>query len=195
MNRLRYDDSDQGLLKALSRQDSEAIQALYDDYLPMVCQMVMQNQGSEEDARDLFQEAVMVLYDKSKDPSFILSCKIKTYLYAVSRRLWLKQLQQKKKKRMEEHLNGNMLEPVGITEDIKEYEAQEAQFNTMHEALEKLGEPCKSLLESFYLKHLSMVEIAENFGYTNPDNAKTQKYKCLNRLKKIFFEQYKKETL
>ena len=55
----------------------------------------------------------------------------------------------------------------------------------------KLGEPCKSLLEAFYIEKRSMPEIAAHFGYTNADNAKTQKYKCLMRLKKIFFAHYK----
>lgn len=195
MSIIQYSNRDQALLEALSRQDSEAIQKIYDDYLPMVDKMVTQNQGSEEDARDLFQEAVMVLYDKSKDPAFVLSCKIKTYLYAVSRRLWLKQLHIKKKKWTEQSLNGDLLGSADVAEGISEYEKNEQQFKTMHQALEKLGEPCKSLLEGFYMKHLSMAEITEAFGYTNSDNAKTQKYKCLNRLKKIFFEQYKKEML
>lgn len=195
MSRFRYNSSEDALLIALSKQDSEAIQLLYDEYLPMVSQMVRQNGGTEEDARDLFQEAIMVLYDKSRDPLFSLTCKLKTYLYAVSHRLWLKQFHIKRKKWTEESLDGEMVDAEQVAEDIKTYEAYEDQFKTMHEALAKLGEPCKSLLESFYIKHLSMVEIADTFGYTNPDNAKTQKYKCLNRLKRIFFEQYKKEML
>jgi hypothetical protein len=51
-----------------------------------------------------------------------------------------------------------------------------------------LGEPCKTIIEEFYLNSRSMQEICEQFGYTNADNAKTQKYKCLQRLKKLFFK-------
>jgi hypothetical protein len=61
----------------------------------------------------------------------------------------------------------------------------------MEKGLSSLGEPCKSLLESYYLQKRSMSEIAAAFGYTNADNAKTQKYKCLMRLKRFFFDQYK----
>ena len=57
----------------------------------------------------------------------------------------------------------------------------------MNLALDEIGEPCKTLLKDFYIKNLSMKDIQEKFGYTNTDNAKTQKYKCLQRLKKIFF--------
>ena len=60
----------------------------------------------------------------------------------------------------------------------------------MDRALNSLGEPCKSLLEAFYMEKKSMDQIALIFGYTNADNAKNQKYKCLMRLKKLFFSQY-----
>ena len=58
----------------------------------------------------------------------------------------------------------------------------------MNDSLENLGEPCSTLLKDFYVHKLSMEEISEKFGYTNADNAKTQKYKCLQRLKRYFFE-------
>jgi hypothetical protein len=59
----------------------------------------------------------------------------------------------------------------------------------MGEALKLLGEPCKTIMEDFYMHNKSMQDICERFGYTNADNAKTQKYKCLQRLKKLFFQQ------
>jgi len=65
----------------------------------------------------------------------------------------------------------------------------------MEKAMNGLGEPCKSLLEAFYMQKRSMQEIASGFGYTNSENAKNQKYKCLMRLKKLFFSQYKNESL
>ena len=66
-----------------------------------------------------------------------------------------------------------------------------AEFEMMDKAIGSLGEPCKSLLEAYYLQKQNMQVIAVNFGYTNADNAKNQKYKCLMRLKKIFFTHYK----
>jgi len=58
----------------------------------------------------------------------------------------------------------------------------------MEKALESLGEPCQTILRDFYIHNRSMADICEKFGYTNTDNAKTQKYKCLQRLKKTFFK-------
>jgi hypothetical protein len=61
----------------------------------------------------------------------------------------------------------------------------------MEVALDSLGEPCRSILEDFYIAELNMEDIRVKFGYTNADNAKNQKYKCLQRLKKVFFTNYK----
>lgn len=156
----------------------------------MVCRMVTSNHGSADDARDLFQEALIVLYERACDPDFRLQCKLKTYLYAVCRHLWLKQLQQRQKQFLVKE-NGTEDLPANLEEDLETHREKEGRFRIMSDSLDKLGQPCKSLLEHFYLQQLSMQEIAEKFGYTNPENAKTQKYKCLNRLKKIFFDQYK----
>jgi hypothetical protein len=61
----------------------------------------------------------------------------------------------------------------------------------MEASMEKIGEPCKTILEDYYIHRKSMLEIADRFGYTNAENAKNQKYKCLMRLKKLFFAQNK----
>lgn len=81
-------------------------------------------------------------------------------------------------------------ETVAVEEDLEIHEKRNADFSIMDRALNSLGEPCKSLLEGYYLKKMDMNALASAFGYTNADNAKNQKYKCLMRLKKLFFTQY-----
>jgi RNA polymerase sigma factor (sigma-70 family) len=85
----------------------------------------------------------------------------------------------------------NLSEIVPVEEDIEEHERRDEEFELMEKAISNLGEPCKSLIEAFYIQKRNMQDIASQFGYTNADNAKNQKYKCLMRLKKIFFAQYK----
>jgi DNA-directed RNA polymerase specialized sigma24 family protein len=109
-------------------------------------------------------------------------------LYSICRRLWLKKLQ--KQNRFNPSIE-SIQEIVPVEDEIDLHEKKNQDFLLMEDALQKIGEPCKSLLEAFYIDKKSMPEIADSFGYTNADNAKTQKYKCLMRLKKIFFAQYK----
>jgi DNA-directed RNA polymerase specialized sigma24 family protein len=86
---------------------------------------------------------------------------------------------------------GNLEETIPVEEEIESHEKRNDDFNLMENAMSKIGEPCKSLLDAYYIQKKHMQEIAADFGYTNADNAKTQKYKCLMRLKKLFFAQYK----
>lgn len=153
----------------------------------MVQAYVLNNNGSYDEARDIFQEAMIALYEKAQNESFVLTCQIKTYIYSICRRLWLKRLQQIGRYA---HPVDSMEETVAVEEDLEAHEKRNADFNIMDRALGSLGEPCKSLLEGYYLKKMDMNTLATEFGYTNADNAKNQKYKCLMRLKKLFFSQY-----
>ena len=153
----------------------------------MIQAFILNNNGSYDDARDIFQEAMITLYEKAKTESFVLTCQIKTYVYSICRRLWLKRLQQLGRYVAQSDL---IEETVPVEEDLEIHEKRNADFAIMDRALNSLGEPCKSLLESYYLGKKGMNEIAAEFGYNNADNAKNQKYKCLMRLKKLFFAQY-----
>lgn len=181
-------EHEQILLKGLARNEKAAVEQIYRDQFAVIQSFILNNNGTVDDARDVFQEALVVLYEKSKDPSFSLHCQIRTYLYSICRRLWLKRLQQMSKYASQVE---SMEETIPVEEDLEEHEKKNADFQLMEMAMSKIGEPCKSLLDAYYLQKKSMQDIAAEFGYTNADNAKTQKYKCLMRLKKLFFAQYK----
>jgi len=187
INLLKAEINEQALLKGLAQNDSKAVEALYKSHFTMIQHFVLNNNGSFDDARDLFQEAMITLYEKVQSDSFVLSCQIKTYLFSICKNLWLKRLKQM----------GNYSAPLSTEEesiavdaDLEEFQKKDAAFSIMNRALNSLGEPCKSLLEGYYLNKKGMQELADDFGYTNADNAKNQKYKCLMRLKKLFFSQY-----
>jgi RNA polymerase sigma factor (sigma-70 family) len=176
------------LLQGLAKEDKNSIEKIYRDHFNMVQSMVINNNGSPDDAADIFQELMIVLFEKSKTGHFELHCQLKTFIYAVSRRLWLKKLNQLQRFSSSAE---SMEEIVSVDEDMEVHENRQKEFSIMEAALEKIGEPCKSLLEAYYIQKKQMQAIAADFGYTNADNAKTQKYKCLVRLKKLFFAQYK----
>lgn len=183
--------NEKALLQGLARNDRKAVETIYKENYNMVQALVINNSGSSEDARDIFQETMIVLYEKARSGTFELNCQIKTFIYSVSRRLWLKRLMHQNRFQISESED----ELVMVEEEVDDHEQRNSEFNMMEKAMGGLGEPCRSLLEAFYLQKRSMQEIAASFGYTNAENAKTQKYKCLMRLKKLFFSQYKNEPL
>ncbi len=177
---------DKELVEALATGSKSALEYIYGHYYPVILRFILLNNGDEDDAKDIFQETVIVLHSRAQEGHFELSSKLGTFLYSVARRLWLKKLSQRNRRTgsLEE-----VDEVVPVEQDLEQHEAKDIQFTMMEGALSKLGEPCKTIIEDFYLHSHSMQDICEKFGYTNADNAKNQKYKCLQRLKKLFFQE------
>lgn len=186
------ESTEKKLLQGLAKNDRKAVETIYKLNYNMVQSMVINNNGTLDDARDIFQETMIVLFENAKSASFELNCLIKTYIYSVARRLWLKRLLQLKKYGGEVQ---DTAEQVPVEDDIMHHEQRTNDFKVMEKAMMNLGEPCKSILEAYYMQKKNMTDIAASFGYTNASNAKTQKYKCLIRLKKLFFSKYKNETI
>jgi RNA polymerase sigma factor (sigma-70 family) len=181
---------EQQLLAALAAGQREATEQIYRQNFTIISGWLIKNGGSAADAADLFQEAMVVLFSKSQDEEFRLSCKIGTYLFAISKHLWYKKLQRQSKEPvplLDNTADDGEEGGIAYEEDLNAHHEREAHYEQLDAALDQLGEPCRSLLKAYYHHDKSMQEIAASFGYTNPDNAKTQKYKCLTRLKKIFY--------
>ncbi|MBC8986767.1 sigma-70 family RNA polymerase sigma factor [Pedobacter sp. N36a] len=177
--------TDREVVLGILNDSEDTLNKLYTGYFPMVLQFILNNNGDEDDAKDVYQEGIIVLYNKIKGGNFELSSKLKTYIYSVCRRIWLKKLSQESRKTN----NVSDFEDIMAVEvDLEQHEEKDQQFDKMNDALVHLGEPCKTIIQDFYINGLSMQDICEKFGYTNTDNAKTQKYKCLQRLKKLFFQ-------
>ena len=174
---------DQFLLDGLHSRPEETLESIYRLFFPMIHQLVINNSGQTEDAKDVFQEGIIILYEKAQPGNLHLQCKLKTFLYSICKNLWLKRLQQ-----LNRQISlSNGVEEIAVGQELVDHQEREEEFIRMKDAMGKLGEPCRSLLEDYYLNKRSMLEIAEKFGYTNADNAKNQKYKCLMRLKRMFF--------
>jgi RNA polymerase sigma factor (sigma-70 family) len=189
---VKPDSHELSLLTGLARNDRQAVETIYSRHFGMVQALIINNNGTSEDARDIFQEAMIVLFDRARSAEFELQCQLKTYLYSICRRLWLKKLAQAQR-----YISpvSTLEETVPVEEEVELHEQKNLEFQMMEKALLGLGEPCKSLLEAFYIQRKNMSEIAASFGYTSPDNAKNQKYKCLIRLRKLFFTEYKINTV
>src|SRR5438477_26161 len=98
----------------------------------MVQSMILNNNGSADDAKDIFQETMIVLYQKARTGDFELSCQLKTYVYSVSRRLWLKRLQQMN--RFAPALQ-NLENTVPVEDEVEQHEKINDEFQAMEKAI------------------------------------------------------------
>ncbi len=167
-------------IQGLKGNIAGAYKGLYKEYFGMVNHFVLKNSGSDEDAKDVFQETMVALFEWVHQPNFKLQAALSTLIYSIARNIWLKQLRGKKS-----NARVKDFEQYTKIEDEEFSQAQEEKISLLEKALDKLGEPCRGILHRFYYLKASMKEIALAYNYTNPEHAKAQKFKCVQRLKAL----------
>jgi len=122
----------------LALNDRKAIETIYKRHYNMVQALVLNNSGYPDDARDIFQEAMIVLYEKVRSGSFELNCQLKTFLYSVCRRLWLKRLGQLKRSFSEVE---NLQDTVPIEDELERHEQRTGIFRSWSNRCKALENP------------------------------------------------------
>jgi RNA polymerase sigma factor (sigma-70 family) len=179
---LRLPLSDERILSALKDRDESTINYIYQTYWPMILQMVKTNNGSATEAKDLYQDSILDFLEKVWQENFILTCKIRTFIYSISRNKWLYQLRGRKKFiDMEEYVEFEKPE-----EEEQEQAPGMPDDKQLIQAINTLGEPCRSLLVGYYYENLSMEQLAQKLSYKSVNVAKQQKFRCKDRLKNAF---------
>lgn len=171
--------NDSEVLAKITRGDESALDYLYKKYYRMMVKLVVSNNGSEEEAKDIYQDALIVFWQKAIGGNFTLTSKISTYLYSICLNLWRKELERKSKLSNEEKDEAEWME-----DDKKE------RIKIINECINALGETCRKVLSYYYFDGMTMSDIAEKMNFANPDTAKTKKYKCKQRLDKLIKTKY-----
>jgi RNA polymerase sigma factor (sigma-70 family) len=172
--------SDKEVLAQIHKGDEKALDYLYKKYYRMMVNLVMKNSGSEQEAKDVYQDALVVFWQKVSSGNLVLTSKISTYIYSVCLNLWRKEL-DRKSRLVNEEKDG--------TEYIEDDKAE--RIKIVQECVDELGDGCKKILQYYYFDGMSMSEIAEKLGYANTDTAKTKKYKCKKKLDLLIKSKYK----
>lgn len=178
--------NDQQILAAIADGKlNQALDALY-AHFGSVKSFVMSNSGTEEDARDVFQDALVIFCERVPQPDFQLTGTIQNYLFGICRYRWFAQLRAHKKRVASDAAASNL----GDTEieAIQAHEKREAKFNALEQAMEALGGECRKLLQWFYFKKISLKEIASKLGMKSENAAKTRKFRCLEQARKLAME-------
>lgn len=166
-------------LSAILAGDRVALEQLYRAQFPVIRSLLRTLGGSESDAKDVFQDAVLVVYQKAKQPDFQLTSQFSTFFYSICRNIWLS-------RRSKKYVSSE----VTISEDAK-YTADESspetellhveRDNLFWQAFRQLGEDCQKLLELFFQK-LPMETIAAQMGFGSEGYARRRKLQCKERL-------------
>lgn len=166
-----------GLRHALLANRTQVLTELYRQSFPPVCRYIGRRGGSEADAQDVFQDALVLLYEQATSGTLVLTASVSTYLLGISRNLWRQELRRRAR-----------LAPEALSEELaaglaEETEAPAESAFAVLDYVERLSEKCKNVLLSFYYFQQPLTQIAERQGYRSVRSATVQKFKCLERLR------------
>lgn len=172
--------TDQACLAGLRRRDPCILQAIYQHYFPTLRQHVYTHGGSLEDAEDVFQEAMVVVYRKANEPDFVLSGRLHSYLLGVGKKIWLRKASRRSRQ-------DKVQWPESVQEPELDLEAQityHEKYQFYREKLAEMDEGCQRVLRLF-CEGRSMREIAKIMGYKSESYAKKRKFQCKQKLMEL----------
>jgi len=152
-----------------------ALRYLYKEYYPLALRFVKQNSGNDEEAEDVFQDAVISFYENVKNHKFRGDSSIKTYLYSTIRNTWYTRFKKASRMSLTDEFSTGL---IAYTQP----DPGNDMDSSVKDILNRISESCKKLLVLYYYDNFSMKEIVEELGFSNEKSAKTQKYKCMQKL-------------
>jgi RNA polymerase sigma factor (sigma-70 family) len=173
--------SDRETFLGLKSKDNQAYEILYKFYYPSVRNFILKNNGSEDDAKDIFQETIIVLLEKVPKDDFNLTSSLKTFIFAISSNLWLKRLRDSKKL---VKTDNDLYEKYLTDYEEAEEEIHQENSNKVVKMFKVMTNKCIMLLKAIFYDEKNIDTITKDYGYTNKHNAQNQKYKCLEQARK-----------
>jgi RNA polymerase sigma factor (sigma-70 family) len=169
--------TDQEIIQGLKSGESYAVKYLAKDYLPVIRYYISKNNGNEEDAKDIFQDALYIIIEKIHNNDFVLQGTLSTYLFAICKNLWLMALDRQKAaknyelRRLADHIDTDFSEEV----DHVFYE------NIFRQCFEAMDQVSQKILKMYWME-ISPSEIADKLGYSY-GYVRKKKSECMKELK------------
>ena len=170
-------ETDQLYIQALHTGNEQVLHDIYRQYLPRILTLVRNSGGSADDARDVFQEALIVIYEKSRAGSFQLTSSFFTLLYGICRNIWGNRLQKKDRRTVTLPDDPKLM----IDSSWEPFLLEEERNQVLWDSFKRLGEDCRRLLQLFFEK-TDMETIARLMGFSSVGYAKKRKFQCKERL-------------
>lgn len=168
------------LREELLADRTRTLTRLYQRTFPMVRRHVLERGGTTQDAKDVFQDALIVFYEKTVSGNLVLTSSPSTYLVGVCRHLWQQELSRRSRLPFSELDEAHEQLP----DSAEMAAAESAPALAVLEYVAKLGEKCQRILLSFYYFQQPLEQIAAEHQYGSVRSATVQKFKCLERLRK-----------
>jgi RNA polymerase sigma factor (sigma-70 family) len=187
---MQYSDKD--VVEALKKGNDDAVLSfLYKAVLPKVKHYIKTNRGNEDEAKDIFQDAVIIFYKKVKLDQFPEEVNVTAYICRIAKNLWINRA--KRLNKTTELPNDDFMQTED--DDFLDNLITEEKKNTVKNLLSEIGEECQKLLKYSVYDNLSMKEICGLMGYSSENVAKTYNYRCKQKLVQLVMKNKSIENL
>ena len=182
---------EQAVIQKIRSGDNEVLSQIYEDHRQEFIAWIIKNYACTIDqAKDVYQNTILIFYENIISGKLShFSSSIKTYLFAVGKN----KIMEHKKKSYKYSSQEEIPELSQDETNLERLNEHETELEMVEKCLHLLGDPCKTLLKLYYYQKLSMPAITERLEYKNADTTKNLKYKCIQRLKKIYEEETTKQ--
>jgi len=170
--------SNSDLIKGIRNHDSTLLRHVYDTYYPIIEGYITHNQGSREQARDIFQDAMIIIYQRIKSDKLELSCKFGTYLYAICKNIWTQERKKYLLRAEKLRQQALVVHDPGPADDPL---LQNHLTNLFNKHFEDLSKDCQKIL-SMYFNNFSVEDIRAAMNYKDLHHTADRKYRCKKSL-------------
>lgn len=164
-------------LESILNGDAKFVNDFYQKIFPLILKLVINSKGSEEDAKDLFQEGMLLILYKSQSSNFTLTSTFSAYFYGVCKNLWGNHIQKKTFR----DVPFNPLDKYNSDIEIDSDDTMVESRLLFDRAFSKLNDSCKKLLNLFFDK-IPMQLIAIKMGFISVGYTKRRKHQCKEKL-------------
>lgn len=169
--------TDQDFVSMVRSGNPAGLRAIYKEFLPRIARHIMSKGGSYDDAKDVFQDGILVLYEKARQPDFDLTSGFYTFLFGICRNIWGNRLQKKSRTEVTIPEDAKYKSDIDTEELI--YQAEESRL--FWDSFKKLGDDCRKLMRLFFEK-TKMEDITSIMGYGSINYTKKRKFVCKEQL-------------
>jgi RNA polymerase sigma factor (sigma-70 family) len=169
------DDIIQGILSC----NENVISSIYKENYQVIRQLINTNSGNDDDTADIFQDTMMVIYQKAKEGKLKIYVAFGTYFYSIAKRLWFDELRKRKLKNLVPEK-----EDIEIIDDNEDFQ-KEILYNERHKLVwkyfEKLTDDCKKIIKLF-IEENSIAQVTNIMQFNSEQHTKNRRLRCKNRL-------------
>lgn len=177
-NEKKYSSLD--ILNGVSNHDREVLEFIYKSYFDVVKKFVLINSGDEQDAWDVFQDAIGVIYDKASDPGFMITSTFQTFFITVCKFIWYKKLRRKKFEKTVIYSEKFSFDTLN-QDEINDKYRENAMFRLYRKYFSKLKSDCQKIL-LMTSEGEKTIHIAAQIQFHSTQAVYNKRRRCLKKL-------------